>query len=41
MDLLNLTKEESANLLDLRKDKVELCLQKKQLQDIKARSYRI
>lgn len=37
MDLLNLTKEESQNLLDLRKDKVGLCLQKKQLMDVKSR----
>ena len=37
MDLLNLTKEESQSLLDLRKDKVELCLQKNKLLDAKAR----
>lgn len=37
MNLLNLTKEESQNLLDLRKDKVELCLQKNKLLDTKAR----
>lgn len=37
MDLLNLTKDESQNLLDLRKDKVELCLQKNELLDTKAR----
>lgn len=37
MDLLNLTKEESKNLLDLRKNSVELCLQKNKLLDTKAR----
>lgn len=37
MNLLNLSKEDAQNLLNLRKDRVELCLKKKQLLETKAR----